>query len=395
MKVLLINTVYGRGSTGRIVADLGKLLEEQGHSYMVAYGRGDHHDDPHCYRIGNDGDRYLHAGLSRITDRAGFYSKSATRKLLDFIRDYAPDVIHLHNLHGYYLNIEVLFEFLATEYHGRVIWTLHDCWALTGHCVFFTYAACDKWKTECEHCAQKGEYPKSAALDQARRNYVQKKQLFTGVGNLEIVTVSNWLKDIVCESFLRDCKVQCIYNGIDTMRFHPVENSVKAELDIENHPMILMVSDGWDKRKGYDTILEIAKAAPPEWRFVMIGLTEAQIRQLPENIIGFEQIWNQDKLIEYYSAADVFLNPSREETFGLVTAEAIACGTPAVVMDSTACPELIVDDGMGTVVEKEADAAAYIQATQKLLERQKRCVLPEQFTKRAFLNAYSELYSRR
>ena len=219
MKVLFINTVYGRGSTGRIVADLGKMLEENGHEFKVAYGRGNHKEDLHCYRIGNDLDMYIHAGLSRITDRTGFYSKSATRKLVEFIRVYDPDIIHLHNLHGYYLNIEILFQFLANEYKGRVIWTLHDCWAFTGHCVHFTYAECDMWKTGCSNCHQKNEYPASFLYDRSTKNYRDKRSLFTTVKNLEIVTVSNWLKKTVEESFLKNAKVTCIYNGIDTDRF--------------------------------------------------------------------------------------------------------------------------------------------------------------------------------
>lgn len=391
MRVLFINTVYGRGSTGRIVADLGKMLEENGHEFKVAYGRGDNGSDPHCYRIGNNLDMYIHAGLSRITDRAGFYSRAATRRLLEFIRDYKPDIIHLHNLHGYYLNIEILFKFLAEEFKGRVIWTLHDCWAFTGHCVHFTYAGCDKWKTGCNHCPQKGEYPSSILCDKSEENYTEKRKLFTSVENLEIVTVSNWLKKTVESSFLKGAKVTCIYNGIDTERFRPVPNKVKEELGITEKKMILLVSDGWIEQKGYSTVLEVAKAAPSDWRFVMVGLTKKQIAELPENIIGFERIWNQDKLIEFYSAADVFFNPSLEETFGLVTAEAMACGTPAVVMNSTACPELIVEEACGQVLDLNTPVDGYITAIQNNLF--KRDSIEMDFSKDLFLNNYCRLYN--
>lgn len=392
MKVLFINTVYGHGSTGRIVADLGRMLEEHGHEYMVAYGRGDNKEDPHCYRIGNDFDVYVHVTLARITDRAGFYSKGATKKLIEFIREYKPDIIHLHNLHGYYLNIKILFEYLASEYKGRVIWTLHDCWAFTGHCVHFTYAGCDKWKTGCQRCIQKCEYPTSWLLDNSTRNYQDKQKIFNSVKNLEIITVSNWLKSEVENSFLQNLKIQCIYNGIDVERFHPVKNTIKEELGIKDKKMILLVSDGWIEQKGYSTILNVAKNAPDDWRFVMIGLTSRQIKELPQNIIGFERIWNQQKLIEFYSAADVFFNPSLEETFGLVTAEALACGTPAVVMNSTACPELIQSKQYGEIVNCDASIKEYKQKILNCINLNINNYSTIQFTYSMFLKNYKELY---
>ena len=359
MKVLFINSVYGRGSTGRIVQQLGKALEEQGDSYMVAYGRGEKLDDPHCYYIGSPLNVYFHAGLSRLTDRAGFYSKKSTKKLLEFIRSYEPDVIHLHNLHGYYLNIELLFQYLKEKYRGKVVWTLHDCWTFTGHCTHYTYVGCENWKTGCSRCPQKSEYPASWGLDSSRLNYTEKKRLFCGVPNLTIVTVSQWLKGEAEKSFLKDYPICCVYNGIDTSVFRPVDNRVKQELGIENKKMILLVSDGWTERKGYDRALAVAAQAPADWHFVMVGMARKQIEKLPENITGFERIWSQQKLIEFYSASDVFFNPSVEETFGLVTAEAIACGTPAVVMDATACPEPLCGHG---AVLKEQDPCAAVQA---------------------------------
>lgn len=376
MKVLLINSVYGRGSTGRIVKDLGEALEKQGHSYMVAYGRGEKLADPHCYFIGSKASVYFHAAMSRLTDRAGFYSKAATKKLVRFIGEYAPDVIHLHNLHGYYLNVEILFDFLKTQYKGKVIWTLHDCWAFTGHCVHFTCAGCHKWKTGCHHCPQKTTYPASILADNAKDNYSKKKQVFCGVPNMTIVTVSQWLKTVAEHSFLGDYPVRCVYNGIDTEVFQPVKNGIKQELGIQEKKLILLVSDGWNAQKGFDRALAVADAAPSDWHFVMVGLTPGQIRSLPSNITGLDRIWNRQKLIEYYSAADVFFNPSVEETFGLVTAEAMACGTPAVVMNSTACPELILDDDHGRILELSAPpdtaALAIREAMQKKTNAPKR-----------------------
>lgn len=391
MKVLFINTVFKRGSTGRIVADLGQMLEENGHDYKVAYGRGNHSDDPHCYRVGNDLDMYIHAGLSRITDRAGFYSKNATKKLVEFIREYEPDIIHLHNLHGYYLNVEVLFNYLADEYKGRVIWTLHDCWSFTGHCVHYTYAKCDKWKTGCSQCSQKREYPASLVCDRSARNYDDKRRLFTSIKNLEIITVSKWLMGEVQRSYLKNAKIECIYNGIDTEKFHYVPNEVKKELGIEDKKMILLVSDGWIEQKGYSTVLSVAKIAPQDWQFVMIGLTKKQIATLPKNITGLEHVWNQDKLVEFYSAADVYFNPSLEETFGLVTAEAIACGTPAVVMNSTACPEVVRVSKYGKIVDCNSKAQKSIDAIYSVINLNGNGISLF-FVAEVFLDSYKELY---
>lgn len=365
MKVLFINTVFGRGSTGRIVSEIGARVEEMGGSYMVAYGRGEESDDPHAFFIGSKAEYYIHAALTRITDKCGFYSKAATKKLIGFIREYQPDIIHLHNLHGYYLNVEILFHYLKTEFTGKVVWTLHDCWAFTGHCVHFTIAGCNRWKKGCRSCPQKNTYPVSNLRDNSQENYRKKKELFTGVPNLQIVTVSKWLKSAAEQSFLKDYPITCVYNGIDDRNFHPVENNVKNELGIEDKKMILMVSDGWNEQKGYSKTLETAGIAPENWHFVMVGVTEKQTAELPENITGWGGLWEPGKLIEYYSAADVFFNPSLEETFGLVTAEAIACGTPAVVMNSTACPEPL--NGYGVVLDTYTPQAA-LQAIETCLQ---------------------------
>lgn len=390
MKVLFINTVFGRGSTGRIVNEIGARVEETGGSYRVAYGRGEKSDDPHGYFIGSKVTSYAHALLTRITDKCGFYSKAATEKLIGFIRQYQPDVIHLHNLHGYYLNIEVLFTYLKNEYTGKVVWTLHDCWAFTGHCVHFTIAGCEKWKTGCYECPQKNTYPVSNFRDNSKENYAAKKALFTGVANMTVVTVSNWLKEMAQASFLGSYPVQCVYNGIDDEKFHPVENDVKQQLGIEGKKMILLVSDGWNEQKGYSKTLETARLAPKDWHFVMVGLTKEQIATLPENITGITGLWEPGALTAYYSAADVFFNPSLEETFGLVTAEAIACGTPAVVMNSTACPEPL--NGYGVVLETYTPETALNAISQCLTIPKNQSV--NQFTLEKMTAGYLACYEQ-
>ncbi len=351
MKVMFINTVYSRGSTGRIIADLGQAIEDRGDDYIIAYGRGKKGDTRHCYRIGNIAGVCIHAGLSRITDCAGFYSAWTTKRLLNFIRAYKPDIIHLHNLHGYYINVKLLFQFLKAEYKGKVIWTLHDCWAFTGHCVYYTYAACVKWKTGCFSCIQKHEYPASMFLDRSEKNYQEKKSLFCGLLDMQIITVSDWLREEAQQSFLKEYNIKTIYNGIDTELFRNSSNIIRSRYEIGSKFMFLSVSDGWNSRKGYEKIFELGKYLNDHSVIVIVGLSKKQLKDLPDNVIGVEKTWNQQELVDFYSAADVLFNPSKEETFGLVTAEAMSCGTPAIVYQTTACQEIVGGEQYGLILK--------------------------------------------
>lgn len=340
MKVLYINTVFEKGSTGRIVKDLGTMVEENGGEYRVIYGRG-YSEDYHAVKLTNKVDVLFHALFSRVTDKAGFYSKRSTERMVEYIKNYNPDIIHLHNLHGYYINIEVLFKYLKNEYKGKVIWTLHDCWAFTGHCVHYSWVKCDKWKTGCFNCPQKKEYPSSLLKDNSKKNYLIKKQIFTSLEKMKIITVSDWLALQVKQSFFNKYQIKRIYNGIDHEIFKETKSDIKIKLGIENKKMILCVSDGWNDRKGYKDILQWSLKLDKEFIFVIIGLDKKQIKTLPKNIIGIERTKDLKQLAELYSAADLFFNPSKEETFGMVTAEAMSCGTPILAYDVTACSELI------------------------------------------------------
>lgn len=225
MKILMINSVCGYGSTGKIVADLARGIEKSGDECWIAYGRGGAPEDLHTYRIGDDLGVYMHGVLSRIMDKHGFYSSYATKTFIRWMKQYNPDVIHLHNLHGYYINIELLFQALK-ELDKPVIWTLHDCWAFTGHCAYFDFCGCDKWKTQCEHCIQKKEYPTSLVVDNSRENYIRKKAAIGQLDKLEVVTPSEWLKQLVEKSFLNRYPVQVVKNGIDLSEFHPVYDKI-------------------------------------------------------------------------------------------------------------------------------------------------------------------------
>jgi putative colanic acid biosynthesis glycosyltransferase len=214
VKVLQINSCCGVGSTGRIAADIYKALEEQGHQCKIAYGRGNAPEDIDTIRIGSSLDNYLHVIKTRIFDQHGFGSENATRALIKQIENYDPNIIHLHNVHGYYVNIDILFNYLK-EAGKPVVWTLHDCWAFTGHCAYFDYIGCDRWKTGCYKCPQKKKYPSSILMDNSKRNFEKKRELFTGVKNMVIVTPSKWLAGLVKKSFLSEYPVKVINNGVD------------------------------------------------------------------------------------------------------------------------------------------------------------------------------------
>lgn len=392
MKVLFINTVYAKGSTGSIIRDAGRYLEANGHQYMVAVGRGDDSDD-HVYRIGNDVDKYMHALLSRITDRAGFYSKAATRRFLDFIRQYKPDIIHLHNLHGYYINLPILFNFLKTEFKGRVFWTLHDCWTMTGHCTHFTAIGCYKWKSQCSSCPQTRNFPTSYLLDSSFRNHKEKRCIMSGIPNVTVVAVSDWLKSVASESILKEYNITRVYNGIDLNKFVHTESNILTEHGIKDKKMILSVADGFDEQKGLPALLAVAKEAPVDWQFLIIGIEKRYMKLLPDNVIGMERTSNQQELIKFYSAADVFYNPSLEETFGLVTAEAMACGTPVVVMNSTACPELIINNECGIVLDVDSSPKQVVNALTCAMEKTGARKAAENFSVENQCRGYYELYT--
>lgn len=352
MKVLEINSVCGIKSTGRICTDLADVLKENGHECLIAYGREtvpEKYRDI-SYRIGSDTDVKLHALKARLFDAAGFGSRKATEKLIEKIRTYNPDIIHLHNIHGYYINIEILFNHLA-EADKPVIWTLHDCWAFTGHCAYFTSAECERWKTGCFNCSQKKRYPSSFFCDRSKKNWQKKKDLFTSVKNMTLVTPSEWLAGLVRESFLGKYAVKAIPNGIDLDVFKPTESNFREKYGLQNKKIILGVATAWSERKGLNEFTELSTLFDESYKVVLLGLTAEQINKLPKNILGLAATNTLDEIAGVYSAADVFVNAGKEETMGLTTVEAMACGTPVAVSNLTAVPEVVTSDG-GIVLEE-------------------------------------------
>lgn len=349
MKVFQINTC-GNLSTGGLAVEIARGLIRRGDDSIVAYARNEIAQDVPCYKIGNQFDVLFHAVMTRLTDRTGFFSKNATCKLIDEIKGYNPDIIQLHNLHGYYLNIQMLFDFLK-EYQKPVVWTLHDCWAFTGHCAYFDYVQCEKWKEECYKCPNRLQYPKSF-IDNASENYEKKKNLFTSVTNLTLVVPSVWLRERVEKSFLQSFPVKVVYNGIDLEQFNYEVKKMqfRQKNHIDDKIIILGVASVWSERKGLETFVQLSKRLPEPYRIVLVGLNAKQKKKLPPNIIGIERVESKKELAEIYADADIFLNPSKEETFGLTTIEALACGTYSIVLRDTACAEIAELNG-GKVVD--------------------------------------------
>lgn len=351
MKVLQINSCCGLGSTGRIVTDISAKLREYDIESYIAYGRSSSINNDHILRIGTKMDYYIHGGLTRIFDTHSLLgSGMASKKFIKQVKKIDPDVIHLHNIHGYYINVKVLFDYLKTS--GKpVVWTLHDCWSFTGHCAYFSYVKCNKWKKRCNNCPQKSSYPTSFLMDNSKYNYLQKKEIFTSLENVIIVTPSQWLADLVKQSFLSRYPMRVIHNGVDTSVFKPVDSEqIRKKYELGNKFVILGVANIWDRRKGLEYFLNLSQTIDENCLIILVGLNEQQIESLPHNIIGIKRTANIKELAQMYCVADVFVNPSVEETFGLVTAEALACGTPAIVFDLTPGKE-IVSDGCGYVAK--------------------------------------------
>lgn len=385
MKILFINSVCGIGSTGRICTDLADILTANENICKIAYARGDVPDKYQKYavRIGSSFDIKIHALKARIFDASGFGSKQATEQFIDWVKEYDPDVIHLHNIHGYYMNIDVLFAYLRTC-NKKIIWTLHDCWSFTGHCAYFDFIGCDKWKGGCQACPQKTVYPKSLLADASKSNYIKKKKLFTGIPNLVIVTPSKWLAELVNQSYLKEYPVEVIHNGIDLSVFMPIKSNFHQKYNIADKKIILGVANTWDARKGLEDFIKLSKMLDNSYQIVLVGLTNKQLRNLPENVIGIRKTNGTKELAEIYSAADVFLNPTYEDNYPTVNLEAQACGTPVITYRTGGSVESVL---ACNIVEK-----GNIVQLKDVIMGEEFGVADGNFDKQDMLSRYLELY---
>lgn len=343
-KLLQINITANWGSTGKIAESIGLASMKQGWESYIAYGRWSNPSRSHLIKVGNRLDMYMHYAEQRICDNEGLCSRRATKRLIQQIQEICPDVVQLHNIHDHYLNYRLLFEYL-NQTDIKVVWTFHDCWAITGHCMHFVTKNCERWKIGCHDCPMKGEYPKSF-FDCSERNWKLKKSLFVGNKNLTVVACSDWIAEFARESFLKDKRIEVIRNGCDIDVFSPQPRTPSYKF------RIIAVSNVWYRNKGEDDIYKLRKMLPnQEYEIVMVGLSAEQVRNLPDGIIGIQRTQNVQELAQLYSDADVLINPTYEDNFPTVNIEALACGTPVITYRTGGSPEAI-DENTGAVIEQ-------------------------------------------
>ncbi len=368
MKVLIINSVCGIRSTGRICTDLAEVLEKEGHECKIAYGRETVPEKfkKYAVRIGNDMNVKLDGIKTRILDNAGFNSVCATKKFLKWVKKYNPDLIHLHNIHGYYINVELLFKFLK-DFGKPVVWTLHDCWAFTGHCSHYLADGCYKWQTMCDKCERKHTYPQSLILSRAKRNFIKKRELFTSLDNLTFITPSTWLAEEARQSFLKKYDIHPIPNGVDLETFCPTESDFRKKYGLENKKIVLGVATAWGKRKGSKRFAELSQVLGEEYKVVLVGMTAEQAGEMPPEMLVLPRTNSITELAEIYTAADIFLNLGEMETMGLTTVEAMACGTPVAVSNLTAVPEVVTP--LGGIVLSDLETNTIVEGIKTVLSK--------------------------
>lgn len=350
-KLLQINITANWGSHGKIAEGIGLVAMKHGWESYIAYGRWMNPSQSHLYHIGCNFDEMAHGVTSRLLDNQGLMSHIATLRLIHYIKKIKPDIIHLHNIHGYYLNYPILFHFLK-DYGAPVVWTLHDCWPFTGHCAHYMYANCEKWKNHCGHCPLKHNYPKSLWLDHSYSNFEKKKYIFNSLPNLTLVTVSQWLDREVGQSFLKNIRRKCIYNGIDIQTFTIRESqSIREKYSIpKSRKVILGIASNW-YRKGLEDFVRLRFILDDTYCIVVVGVNKEERKRLPHGIIGIRRTENVDDLVRLYSTADVYFNPTWEDNFPTTNIEALACGTPVITYDTGGSNEAI-DEETGYVIKK-------------------------------------------
>ena len=364
-KLLQINPVIREStSTGRIMREIAEMAMAAGWESYIAYGKGRDGLRPstsHTIPVGNRPDSALHLLLTRIFDMHGLASRRATRRFVREIERIDPDIIHIHNIHGYFLNYKIFFDYLARS-GKRVIWTVHDCWLFTGHCYHYTAAGCGRWQTGCHDCPQKGAFPKSLLFDRSRKNYRDRRAAFTSVPGMTIVTVSEWMRGEMSHSFLKGCRFKVINNGIDTTLFSPAAKFPDiGGLDaLRGKTIILGVASIWLKEKGLGDFAALAAMCRDDERILLIGQMDATLRAaLPDTVITLPRTENAAQLAALYTFATVLVNPTWQDNYPTVNMEAIACGTPVITYRTGGSPEMI---GAGTGYVAECGDIAAIRS---------------------------------
>ena len=356
-KLLQINPVIRvNTSTGRIMQEIGELAMQNGWECHIAYSKG--RDGIRECRsdivpVGNKWSTAWHGIETRLFDRHGLASSHATRQFVRKIEEIRPDVVHIHNIHGYFLNYQILFDYLSKA-GIPVVWTVHDCWLYTGHCYYYSFAGCDRWQTGCHHCPQKKEFPTSLFCDRSRRNFEDKKAAFTSMplDRMTIVPVSEWIRNEMRRSFLNAYPFRVIHNGINTDIFNIYDDrQVRTAFGLGDRHILLGVASIWSREKGLDDFIRMAGMLNEDEVIVLVGIKPEDRKRLPDNVVGIARTENIRQLAELYAAADVFVNPTWQDNYPTVNMEAIACGTPVVTYRTGGSVEVITPS-TGMIVEQ-------------------------------------------
>lgn len=367
VKILQINITANWGSTGKIAEQIGLCAMDLGWESYLAYGYHINPSKSQIIKIGTDRSIKWHRKFARYGLGDGRGSWCATKKLIATIKQINPDIIHLHNIHGNYINFKVLFDYL-TSVDTPVVWTLHDCWSFTGRCAFFDSVDCSRWMVGCGSCPAPKLYPKAKLFDWSAHNYNLKRRLFTAKKNMHLVSVSNWLSGLLAQSFLKDCNHITIHNGIDITRFAPTQSS--QPLCQEGKHLVLGVASKWDERKGFEDFFKLRERLDTEnYDITLIGLTDKQIAMLPSGIVGVRRTQSAKELAAYYTAASVFVNPTYSDNYPTTNLESMACGTPVITYQTGGSPEAISEDS-GMVV-KQGDIEAMVGAIEEVCAKGK------------------------
>lgn len=352
IEVIQINSV-DHGSTGNIAINICKSAERSGiRSFLLVpcFKKNDSKDN-HVISFGSSVMRAIAWNLERWIGYHDVLCFHNSRSLISFLKKTKPRIVHLHNLHDSFLNLPSVFSFFKKN-KIKLIWTLHDCWSFTGRCPYFTALKCQQWENGCQKCLYpKNKYP-TTKIDKAKAMWKLKKKWFSCLPNLTIVSPSNWLSELVQKSFLNHYPIRVINNGIDLDVFKPTESFFRQKYNLVNKNIVLGVAFEWGVRKGLDVFIELSHRLGDEYQIILVGTNDIIDETLPENIISIHSTKNQLELAEIYSAADLFINPTREDNFPTVNIESLACGTPVLTFKTGGSIE-IIDDTCGSYVECE------------------------------------------
>ncbi|MBQ3182952.1 MAG: glycosyltransferase [Clostridia bacterium] len=392
MKIVQINATYNKGSTGKIVAGISDVMNSFKIENYVFHSSGENRQ-PYIIQYSNKSNIKLAAFKSRVFGNWGFNTGTATKVLIGMLSDIKPEVVHLHNIHGHNCDLKRLFAYFKKS-KTKVVWTFHDCWAFTGYCTYFDMCKCEKWQIGCSNCVQKRQY--SWFFDRSTWLFDEKKKLFSDL-DLTVVTPSIWLADLVKQSFLKNCTVEVINNGIDLNVFKPKKSKIRQKYALKDKKIILGVALEWENRKGLDVFIKLSKRLSADYKIILVGTSNDVDKLLPDNIISIHRTQNQNELAELYTAADLFVNPTREDNYPTVNIEALACGTPVVTFKTGGSPEML-DESCGSVVECDDIDALEKEIIRICTEKpftETDCLnKAKEFDKNQRFKEYIELYER-